>query len=140
MTENELRTQELGRHEERVDRHVEANQNLNLNEKVHGIATADQNSMIARIVYIVYFLFAGLEMLLGVRVLLHIVAANMENGFANFINVLSGLFVAPFATLLQNPGSGAMVLEVTTMIAMIVYAIVAWVIGKLIWLTMSRTR
>jgi len=140
MTQNELRTQELGRHEERVDRNVEVNQNLNLREKVHGVVTADQNSKIARIVYIVYFLFAGLEMLLGVRVLLHLIAVNPDNGFANFINVLSGLFVAPFATLLQNPGSGAMVLEITTMIAMIVYAILAWVIGRLIWLTMSRTR
>ena len=140
MAQNELRTQELGRHEERVDRNVEQNQNLNLHEKVHGIATADQNSKIARLVYIVYFVFAGLEMLLGVRVLLHLLAVNPDNGFATFINTLSGLFVAPFATLLQNPGSGGMVLEITTMIAMIVYVIVAWVIGRLIWLTMSRTR
>jgi len=140
MTQNELRTQELGRHEERVDRHVEANQNLNLNEKVHGIATADQNSKIARIVYIVYFMFAALEMLLGVRVLLHLIGANPDNGFAAFINTLSGLFVMPFASLLQNPSFGGIVLEITTMIAMIIYAIVAWVIGRMIWLAMSRTR
>ena len=140
MTQNELRTQEMGLHEERVDRNVERNQNLNLHEKVRGIATADQNANTARLVYIVYFVFAGLEMLLGVRVLLHLLAVNPDNGFATFINTLSGLFVAPFATLLQNPGSGGMVLEITTMIAMLVYAILAWAIGRVIWLTMSRTR
>ena len=140
MAQNELRTQALGLHEERVDRNVEQNQNLNLHEKAHGIATADQNSKIARVVYIVYFVFAGLEMLLGVRVLLHLLAVNPDNGFATFINTLSGLFVAPFATLLQNPAFGGMVLEVTTMVAMLVYAILAWVIGRVIWLTMSRTR
>jgi hypothetical protein len=111
-----------------------------LHEKVHGIVTADQNSNIARVVYIVYFLFAALEMLLGVRVLLHLLGANMANGFAAFINGLSGLFVMPFATLLQNPALGGVVLEITTMIAMIVYAIVGWGVGRIIWLAMSRTR
>ena len=140
MTQNELRNQEMGRHEERVDHNVEQNQNLNLREKAHGIVTADQNSKIARIVYIVYFIFAGLEALLGVRVLLRLIGANPDNGFASFINALSGLFVAPFASLFQNPAYGTIVLEVTTMIAMLIYAVLAWVIGRLIWLTLSRTR
>jgi hypothetical protein len=130
----------MGLHEERVDRNVERNQNLNLHEKVRGIATADQNANITRLVYIVYFVFAGLEMLLVVRFLLHLLGANSANGFANFINVLSGLFVGPFASLLQNPAVGGMVLEVTTMIAMIVYAIVGWLVGRVIWLTLSRAR
>jgi YggT family protein len=140
MAQNELRNQEMGRHEERVDHNVEQNQNLNLREKAHGIVTADQNSKIARIVYIVYFIFAGLEALLGVRVLLRLIGANPDNGFASFINALSGLFVAPFASLFQNPAYGTIVLEVTTMIAMLIYAVLAWVIGRLIWLTLSRTR
>jgi hypothetical protein len=140
MAQNELHNVEKGLHEERIDRNVEQNQNLNLREKVHGIATADQNSNIARVVYIVYFLFAALEMLLGVRVLLHLLAVNAANGFASLVDGLSGLFVTPFATLLQNPALGGVVLEITTMIAMIVYAIVGWGLGRIIWLAMSRTR
>jgi hypothetical protein len=130
----------LNVHEEAVDRNVEQNQKLNLREKERGVASADQNSMIARMVYIDYFIFAGLELLLGIRVLLHLVGANAENGFAAFINALSGLFVAPFASLLQNPAFGGIVLEVTTLIAMIMYAIVGWLVGRVIWLTLSRTR
>ena len=140
MVQNELRNEELGRHEAVVGRNVEKNQNLNLNEKVHDINSADQNSNIARIVYIVYFVFGALIVLLGVRMLLHVLGVNPDNGFAAFINGLSGLFVAPFASLLQNPASGAMVLEVTTAIAMIVYAILAWLIGRTVWLVLSRTR
>jgi hypothetical protein len=140
MAQNELRNEELGRHEEVVGRNVEKNQNLNLNEKVHGINTADQNSNIARVVYIVYFVAGALILLLGVRMLLHLLGVNPENGFANFVDTLSYLFVLPFATLLQNPGAGGMVLEVTTGIAMIVYAILAWLVGQAIWLVMSRTR
>src|SRR5215213_8704792 len=67
MTENELRNQELNRHEEKVDRNVEYHQALNLDEKKRGIAAANQNSSTARIINIVYFLFAILELLLVVR-------------------------------------------------------------------------
>jgi hypothetical protein len=141
MTETELRNQELNRHEEIVDRNVEHHQAVNLDEKKRGIAVANQNSAIARIINIVYFLFGALELLLAVRVILHLVGANPGNGFANFINVLSAPFVALFASLLQNPAlNETAVLEVTTIIAMLVWAIVGWLVGRLIWLVLSRPR
>jgi hypothetical protein len=141
MTQNELRNQEFGRHEERVDRNVERHQNLNLEEKTRGIAAANQNSAIARIINIVYFMFGILELLLAVRVILHLIGANADNGFASFIDALSAPFVALFASLVQNPALGTTsVLEVTTMIAMLVWAIVAWLTGRLLWLVLSRPR
>ena len=141
MTETELRNQELNRHEEIVDRNVEHHQALNLDEKKRGIAAANQNSSIARIVNIVYFLFGALELLLMVRVILHLIGVNPENGFANFIDVLSYPFVALFASLVQNPTpGGTSVLEITTLIAMLVWAIIAWLVGRLIWLVLSRPR
>ncbi len=141
MTGNELRNQELNRHEEQVDRNIEHHQAVNLGEKKRGIATANQNSAIARIVNIVYFLFGALELLLAIRVVLYLVGANAGNGFASFIYGLSAPFVALFASLLQNPTlGGTSVLEVTTIIAMLVWAIVAWLVGRLFWLVMSRPR
>jgi YggT family protein len=141
MAQNELRNQELNRHEEKVDRNVEHHQALNLDEKKRGIAAANQNSSVARIVNVVYFLFGILEFLLVVRVILHLVGANAENTFAIFIDGVSYPFVALFASLLQNPIlGGASVLEVTTLIAMLVWAIVAWLMGRLVWLTLSRPR
>ena len=141
MTETELRNQELNRHEEIVDRNVEHHQAVNLDEKKRGIAVANQNSAIARIINIVYFLFGAVELLLAVRVILHLIGANPGNGFANFINVLSAPFVALFASLLQNPAlNETAVLEVTTIIAMLVWAIVGWLVGRLIWLVLSRPR
>jgi uncharacterized protein YggT (Ycf19 family) len=141
MTENELRNQELARHEERVDQNIERHQALNLDEKKRGIAVANQNSAIARIVNIVYFLFGALELLLAVRVILYLISANPENSFARFIDDLSSPFVALFASLLENPTLGATgVLEVTTLIAILVYAILASLVGRLIWLTLSRSR
>jgi YggT family protein len=120
---------------------LQHNQELNLHENERSITAANQNSSIARIVNIVYFLFGVLGLLLAVRVVLHLIGANADNGFANFIYGLSEPFVALFASLLKNPVlSTTAVLEVTTLIAMIVYAIAAWIIGRLIWLMLSRPR
>jgi YggT family protein len=141
MAGSELRNQELNRHEEKVDRNIEHHQALNLNEKKRGVAAANQNSTIARIVNIVYYLFGALELLLGIRVVLHLLGVNAENAFASFIYTLSAPFVALFANLLQNPIlSGDSVLEVTTLIAMLVWAVVAWLVARFIWLVMSRPR
>jgi uncharacterized protein YggT (Ycf19 family) len=114
---------------------------MNLDEKKRGIAAANQNSAVARIVNIVYFLFGALELLLAVRVFFHLVAVNAENSFANFIYQLSSPFVTLFESLLHNPTLGANgVLEITTIIAMFVWAILAYLLGQAIWLVMSRPR
>jgi hypothetical protein len=141
MTGNKLRNQELSRHEEKVDRNIEHHQDVNLHEKKRSVMAANQNSTVARIVNIVYFLFGALELLLLVRVILHGIGANVGNGFAAFIYNLSAPFVALFASLVQNPAlSGTSVLEITTIIAMLVWAILAWLTGRLIWLVLSRPR
>lgn len=141
MAQNELRNQELNRHEEKVDRNVEDHQDINLDEKRRGISAANQNSSVARIVNIVGFIFGALELLLVVRLFLQLVGVNAENSFAVFIYTLSAPFVALFSSLLQNPVlSGTSVLEITTIIAMLVWGIVAWLITRLIWLMLSRPR
>ncbi len=141
MTENELRTQELNRHEEQVDRNIEHHQAVNLNEKKRGIKTANRNASAARIVNIVYYLFGALELLLAVRLILHLIGANAGNGFASFIDTLSSPFVALFTSLMQNLTLGeTAVLEITTIIAMLVWAAVAWLVGRFIWLALSRPR
>jgi YggT family protein len=120
---------------------LQRNQDLNLHENERSVTAANQNSSIARLVNIIYFLFGALELLLAVRVILHLVGVNEANGFATFVYGLSAPFVALFSSLLQNPAlSTTATLEVTTIIAMIVYAIAAWLLGRLVWLTLSRPR
>lgn len=141
MTGNELRNQELLRHEEKVGRNIEHHQALNLDEKKQGIVVANQNSTVARIVNITYFLFGALELLLTVRFLLRLLGVDPLNGFANFIYALSNPPVALFASLVQNPSlGGSAVLEITTLIAMLVWAIVAWLLTRAFWLLLSRPR
>ena len=140
MTQNELRNQELVRHDEEVDRNIEQHQDLNLHEKTRGIAAANQNSSVARIVNIVYLVFGALEVLLVLRIVLHLISANPDNSFANFVNGLSSPFVALFANLCKTRHWAHGVLEITTMFALVVYAIAAWLVGRAIWLALSRPR
>jgi YggT family protein len=140
MTQQEIRNQELNRHEENVDRNVEKHLDINLDEKQAGLSRAKQNGGVARVINIVYFAFGMLELLLLVRVVLHLLNVNAQNSFANFIYLISAPFVSLFASLLVNPTIGSGILEITTIIAMFVWAIVGWLLGRLIWLLTSRPR
>lgn len=94
-----------------------------------------------RVTSVVLVLFGILELLLGVRVLLHLISTNAENSFMNFVDGLTAPFVVLFANVVQNPILGpSAVLELTTLMAMIVYGVLAWLISRMIQLAMSRPR
>ena len=141
MVNNQPVIQETIRHEQTVDRIAEQNQNLHLAENNRAVEAANQNSSIARVVNIVYYLFGVVEVILVIRVLLHLVAANSANAFASLIDTISYPFVVLFATLVQNPVLGTnSVLEITTIVAMVVWAIIAWLVARFLWLVLSRPR
>ncbi len=86
------------------------------------------------------WLFAGvLEGLIGLRVILRLFAANPGNPFARFVYEVTSIFLWPFRTLTASPSAGNRVLEIPSLIAMLVFALLAWVIVQLIWLIFSRS-
>lgn len=80
------------------------------------------------------FLFGILEGLIGIRILLKLIAANPANEFARFIYDITAIFLAPFRGLTATPAAGGVVLEISSIIAMIIYALAAWAIIQLVWL------
>ena len=82
----------------------------------------------------IWLLFGIVEGILAIRFILKLLGANEAAGFANFIYGASGPFVAPFSNLFANPGSSGSVLELTTLMAIVVYMLVAWLVAKVIWL------
>ena len=75
---------------------------------------------------VLWLLLGMLETLIGMRVFLKLIAANPASGFANFIYNLSAPFLAPFFGLTQTPAANGVVLEIPSIIAMIVYALLFW--------------
>ena len=81
-----------------------------------------------------------LEALLGLRFLFKLIGANPNNPFATFLYELTDFFVRPFATLTGTPTAGNMVFEFSTLITMIVYALIAWGLERLFYVIFYRPR
>ncbi|MDQ3123720.1 MAG: YggT family protein [bacterium] len=80
---------------------------------------------------IVYYIGGALLFLLALRFLLLLLGASRNSGFVDFIYSLSGVFVAPFNGIFNEPTYGRSVFDTATLVAMVVYAIVMVGIAKL---------
>ena len=107
-------------------------------EQVTRDVAAEHRLRLFQINRIFYTILGVLEILLGIRFVLHLIAANPGSGFAAFIYGITGVFVAPFNGLIATPVSGGTTLEVTTLIAMAVYALLFWVIVRVIQIAADR--
>jgi hypothetical protein len=94
---------------------------------------------------IVWLIIGIIEVFIGLRVILRAIAANPDNSFAAFVYNAAGPFLSPFFGLTGTPSAGGAVLEVPSLIAMVVYFLLGWLIVSIIWLaerplTHSATR
>lgn len=89
---------------------------------------------------LVWLLLGILEALFALRILLKLIAANAASPVAAFIYGITDVFLAPFAGLTSSPSAGGMVLEISTLFAMVIYALIAWAIERIIWLIFYRPR
>jgi hypothetical protein len=81
-----------------------------------------------------------LEALIGLRILLKLMAANPANPFAMLVYNFSYIFVFPFMGLTVTPAAGGMVLEISSFIAMLVYAVAGFAFERLVWVIFYRPR
>jgi hypothetical protein len=79
-----------------------------------------------------------LEALIALRIGLKLIGANPENSFAAFTYGLSHIFLFPFEGLIATPTSGGLALELSSFIAMVVYALLAWALERIVWLVFYR--
>jgi hypothetical protein len=100
----------------------------------------DNESSTWKLTQLVWLLFGLLEALIGLRVVLRLIAANPRNPFALLVYDLSYVFVWPFLGLARTPNANGAVLEISSVIAMFVYALIAWVIVQLVWILFDRPR
>ena len=89
---------------------------------------------------LIWLLLGILEMVLALRFIFKLIGVNAANTFASFIYGLTNLFVAPFASLTGAPSAGGMVFEFSTLIAMIVYALVGWAVERLVYVIFYQPR
>ena len=93
----------------------------------------ERTSGLRTIINVVWFIEALIVTLLGLRFFLRLFGANPANGFVDFIYNVSYPFVAPFLGMFNyddNLANGRV--EIETIFAIIVYALLAWLIVKLL--------
>jgi len=89
---------------------------------------------------LVWLLFGILEALIALRIGLKLIGANPDSPIAVYLYGFTGLFLLPFEGLTGTPAAGGMVLEISSVIAMLVYALIAWALERLIWVIFYRPR
>ena len=93
-----------------------------------------------RATQLIYWIFGLIEGLIIVRFVLKALGANPSAGFAEFIYGVTYPLVLPFMNLFGTPQTQGSVLELNSIVALIVYAVVAWLLTKLVWIVMGETR
>ena len=107
-------------------------------EQVTRDVAAERRLGFFQVARIIWTILSVLEILLGLRFVLKLIAANANSGFAVFIYGITGPFVAPFTALVGTPTSGGTILEVTTLIAMAVYALLFWIVVRVLEVVADR--
>ena len=86
----------------------------------------NKKKKIFRINQVIWYILGTVEVVLAFRILLKLLGANAQSGFTSFIYAISNPFALPFAGVLGVTGVSEMILEWSTLIAMAVYAILAY--------------
>src|SRR6202142_2172142 len=89
---------------------------------------------------LIWLLFGILEALIALRIGLKLIGANPNSPIVALIYGFTYLFLFPFAGLIGSPTAGNMVLELSSMFAMLIYGLIAWVFEKKLWLIFYRPR
>jgi len=78
--------------------------------------------------------------LIGLRFLLKLMAANPVNPFASLIYFITSPFLWMFQGLTRTPSFEGIEIEFFSLIAIVVYSLIGWVIIQLLWILFSRMK
>ena len=89
---------------------------------------------------LIWLLLGILEAMIALRIGLKLIGANPDSPIVALIYGFTHLFLFPFTGLVSSPMAGNMELELSSMFAMLVYALIAWAVERIVWLIFYRPR
>ncbi len=84
--------------------------------------------------------FGVLNGTIGLRFLLKLMAANPQNPFASLIYFVTQPFLWMFQGLTRTPSFEGIEIEFFSLIAIVVYAMIGWIIVQLMWILFARMK
>lgn len=105
------------------------------------VVQTDEASPAFSVGWIIYTILGIVDVLIILRVLFKALAANSGAGFTSFVYGVTDPLVAPFQGIFGTPqASNGSVFELSSVVAIVVYALIAWVIVRLASLAGGRRR
>src|SRR4051794_9298467 len=99
-----------------------------------------RNARIWKFQEAIYVLFGVIEVLIAIRFVLRAFGANPNAPFSSAIYTITGPFIAPFVGVFGPIQFSGSVIEPHSILAILAYALLAWLLAKLVWLAMASTR
>lgn len=88
---------------------------------------------------VVWYIAGVIIALLALRLVLQLLGANEGNAFVDLVYGLSGVFAAPFFGMFNyEPSYGVSYFEVSTFVAILIYALLGWGLARLFTLGSNR--
>jgi tetrahydromethanopterin S-methyltransferase subunit F len=112
--------------------------NTNVHRQTVATERRVEGGVIAR--RVIYYIAGVIVALLALRIILLLLGANQGSPFVDFVYNVSAIFAWPFYGIFSyEPSYGRSTLEISSIVAIIVYVLVAMGVAKLFTLTSSRT-
>ena len=102
--------------------------------------TREKRANLQKVVNFIWLLIVAIQIIIGLRVFLKLIAANEGVAFTQFIYTLSDAFVWPFVGITITPSANGIVFDIPAIVAMIVYGLGGWLLASLIWTVFKPTR
>ena len=100
----------------------------------------EQRILTFKATQLIWLLFGILEVLIALRIALMLIGANPGSPIVALIYGFTYLFLFPFNGLVASPTAGNLVLELSSMFAMLIYGLIAWALERTVWLIFYRPR
>jgi len=100
----------------------------------------EQRIFTFKVTQLIWLLFGILEALIALRIGLKLIGANPDSPIVALIYGFTYLFLFPFQGMTATPSAGGMVLELSSFFAMLIYALIAWAVERIVWLVFYRPR
>ena len=100
----------------------------------------EQRIFTFKITQLIWLFLGILEALIALRIGLKLIGANPESPIVALIYGLTYLFLFPFEGMIATPAAGSMVLELSSLFAMVIYALIAWAVERTVWVIFYRPR
>lgn len=102
------------------------------------VSQHEQPSSVVVLQRIIWFIAGFISVIVALRFIFLLLGANQGAAFTDFIYSLSGVFVAPFVGIFGEPVYGTSVFEMSSLLAIIIYLLIAWGLAKLV--TIARPK